>query len=560
MLRVKFTDSEKWEEIGPIEQPVIVAAYATELPELLINRRVSDQSRKVAEIEISVTDYVLPARFYDLPGVNTPNQVHDAIVRERMQDADYLVYVTKATSTLSDPDLELIRSLYTHHKTTGKRILWVLTATDQAADLSWDNKPKWEATLERNNSYLREFFPTDDGRPDADFIGKGFVAVSPALEAQAGFEYAENREKAAELQAESRMEELRRSLMQIVESGTGRKHAASVAFEAHVMVQRHRSALMGTLATERIPVDEIRTELNSIQRQMASLSSRSHELINRLEERLKDRIKTALRSFNEEEFSSHLHGALDELIRSSDLRKEKAINRMEVRKTQEVREWVSASGGLLESWTKQSEAFKADVVSMLRELLRDDSSFWKSPTENEALNVDRLSLSKFDPSTSEAEDLVQKATGLAGTIVPLVGTVTAAIGATTTAVALLPVGAAVAIAGLYTLARHRDRVESSLDVMRKEEIRNLGTVAVETKQWFVLNASVAGEALIESARGIIEDHQRQLDQNSRRLEQRMSEPEELERQEFVELLDSICAEGSNVLTGLSEYRWEDRHH
>jgi hypothetical protein len=552
-LRVRFTDSEGWEDKGLIDTPLRVAAYATELPELIVNRPPSDRQRQVAEIEILVPDYVLPTQLYDLPGINSPNRVHDAIVRERMQDADCFVYVARATDTLSESALELIRFLYQHHKTSGKRVIWVVTAIDLASDLGLNDEPKWKTAAEQNTIYLRESFRTDADQPDLDFIGQGFIAVSPAWEARSSYLNPNEADLAAELAAESRMSELRRLLTQIIESETGQKHVAVVAGEAHVIVQRRRAALLGALTTERIPVDSIRDEVEHIKDRVRVLDAEVGPLRSRLTENLRRRINEALSAFDEAGLSHQLHDALDKEIGSADLRKEQAMNRIEVRKTQVVKEWLSGSGGLLQSWDTAFEAFKENTLSSLQELIEGlnlPGSDWKS----EAVSMDRLSLPKPEPTSAETEDLVQKATLLAGTIAPLVGTAATAAGVSLGVVALWPVGAAVTLAGLYALIRYRRRVVSVLEVMRKAEIDNLNSAPRESKEWFVLHASLAGQMIIDRADEILDDHRRQLTRSLQRLQLRLAEPETMERQDFVAKLEAICAAGAAVETALWECR------
>lgn len=553
-LRVRFTDSEGWEDKGPIDTPLRVAAYATELPELVVNRSSSDRLRQVAEIEILVSDCVLPAQLYDLPGINSPNRVHDAIVRERMQDADCFVYVARATDTLSESDLELIRFLYQHYKASGKRVIWVVTAIDLASDLGLDDEPKWKATAEQNTVYLREAFRTDVDQPDLDFIGEGFIAVSPAWEARAAYLHPSEADLAAELAAESRMSELRRQLTEIIRSETGPKHAAAVAGEAHVIVQRRRTALLGALATERIPVDRIRDEVEHVKDRIRVLDAEVSPLRSRLTENLRRRINEALSAFDEEGLSRQLHDALGKEIGSADLRKERAMNRIEVRKTQVVKEWLSSNAGLLQSWDTAFQVFKEDTLSSLQELiegLKVPGSDWKS----EAVSMDRLSLPKPEQVSAETKDLVKKATLLAGTIVPLVGAAGAsALAGATAAVAFVPVGAAVTLAGLYALLRYRKRVTNVLEVMRKVEIDSLNSVPKETKEWFVLDASLAGQMIINRSDEILDDHRRQLTRSLKRLQRRLAEPETMERQDFVAKLEAICAAGAAVETVLWECR------
>jgi hypothetical protein len=87
-----------------------------------------------------------------------------------------------------------------------------------------------------------------------------------------------------------------------------------------------------------------------------------------LTENLRRRINEALSAFDEAGLSHQLHDALDKEIGSSDLRKEQVMNRIEVRKTQVVKEWLSGSGGLLQSWGTAFQVFKENTLSALQEV------------------------------------------------------------------------------------------------------------------------------------------------------------------------------------------------
>lgn len=253
-LRVRFTDSadDRWEEVGNSPAPSVVAAYAMQDADVTDRHR-PHRGREVAELEILLASAKLPAKLYDLPGYGSPNPVHDMIVRTAMADADCFMYVSHASRTLSERDLDLIRFLYDHYLLSGKRVVWVVTAIDAAANLDLRNVPEWKATIARNNAYLRENFTLPSGQPDLGFIGEGFLPVSPALEARADRLGAQGAEAAAQRQrAESRMETLRQAIEDLISTGTGARHIAAVATEARILVAPRHQALSVRLRDERL--------------------------------------------------------------------------------------------------------------------------------------------------------------------------------------------------------------------------------------------------------------------------------------------------------------------
>jgi hypothetical protein len=110
------------------------------------------------------------------------------------------------------------------------------------------------------------------------------------------------------------------------------------------------------------------------------------------------------------------------------------------------------------------------------------------------------------------------------------------------------------LAGMYALVRYRRSVVSVLEVMRKVEIDNLTSVPKESKEWFVANASLVGQMIIDRADEILDDHRQQLTRSLQRLQLRLAEPETVERQDFVAKLEAICAAGAAVETALWECR------
>lgn len=169
------------------------------------------------------------------------------------------MYVSHASRILSERDLDLIRFLYDHYLLSGKRVVWVVTAIDAAANLDLRNLPEWKATIARNNAYLRHNFTLPTGQPDPGFIGEGFLPVSPALEARADKLSAEGAETAAQRQrAESRMETLRQAIEDLISTGTGARHIAAVATEARILVTPRYQALAVWLRDERLEIDELK--------------------------------------------------------------------------------------------------------------------------------------------------------------------------------------------------------------------------------------------------------------------------------------------------------------
>ncbi|SHM25741.1 GTPase domain-containing protein [Actinacidiphila paucisporea] len=235
-------------EIGTDLPPGVIAAYGASDGDVT-NRKREHINLRVAEIELVVSQTLLPVKFFDLPGAEAPDATHEEIMRKAWAQADCFVYVSQGTATLTSNELALIKDLYNHHLQTRKRVLWVLTGIDRAHQLGNDNRPAWRATLASNNAYLRERFGSAPGTPDT-FVGQGFVAVSPAWEAQAAFAENEgNITAAARSRDASRMNVLRDQLTDLIDSGAGQRHLAKIAEETRYLLRRRHRPIADMVAT-----------------------------------------------------------------------------------------------------------------------------------------------------------------------------------------------------------------------------------------------------------------------------------------------------------------------
>ena len=555
VLRVRFSHSTEWEELSSDDSPLVAAAYATDLPEYVAGRRDSHRELEVAEVELLIKDHLLPAKLYDLPGHNAPNKVHDAIVRELMQNADCFVYVSKATRALSESDLELIRFLYNHHN--GKKVIWAVSAIDLAQDIGFDNRPDWMASVAQNNEYLKKNFATPDGEPDLAFFGEGFVGVSPALEAQGRFLQATDPTFAATALAESRMGDIRRILTDVIEAGSGRRHLVDVATEARAIIHRRQHELNEILATERVPFDELEQEESALQKNIRDLDLALESIRSDLSISLERRLKKIMIAFSPAALSKELHNELDDQIRQGNLRSERVVNQLEVRRTQVVGDWFLRENGPTARWDAELEALRNEAALALSQTIRVRRTA-ENGHATDAFNLDMLRFSSRDHSEAEAGDVLDRAMSMASHVVPLAGTAVAAIGAATGSVLFLPVGLGAIAAGAWTVFKRRRRADTVLELLREEEIRHLDHVASEAASWFAMNASVVGNDLVYRTCEIAEHQRTQAANNLIRVRQRRTQLANVERQGVIRELEGMCAEGKRLLTSLEQLHRADR--
>ncbi|MGW0661071.1 dynamin family protein [Streptodolium elevatio] len=550
-LRVRFTDSDEWEEIGPDLSPIEVAAYASTEANVTA-RRERHWDRIVAELELLIDTYELPAKLYDLPGHGSPNEIHNQIVRDRVHNADCFIYVANATRSLSDDDLELIRFL--RAEAGGRRVVWVVTAIDRALEIGLDNKPAWQATVDLNNRYLHENFTLPDGRPDLDFIGAGFQPVSPALEARGAYEAASGEPdrvaRGNELRAAGRMDVLRRAVNDVIQSGAGRHHVALVAAQTRAALEPHWNVAADELRTLRIPVDQLTDEHDALRLRVRTFSTASRLTIGRLERLLDERLRTVDRAFSgRRALAHHLHAELDAQVRETDVRRARNLHRLEVRKTQAIEEWLSQDGAPTPLWDAQFAAFKSDVVAILAEVVRESMTEDELPRAR-PINVDDL-VPPAERSPAEVQDIVQRAAGIVSLVAPLATGVATALGVVTGGLALIPIGVAAAAGALYGGIGYRKSRRDSNDVARTDYINHLDLAAAQVRQNFISAAGQSGSEIIERAQRILNERRSQLEQRMASIATRMTDSEHYDLEERIRALEPVVAEGREALDALN---------
>ncbi len=565
-LRVRFSDSQGWEDIGPSQSPATIAAYASAQPDPTA-RRESDWNRQVEEVQILLGKFLLHAKLYDLPGHGSTNPAHEAIVRARMRDADCFLYVANATRTLDEADLGLIRCLYEHHKNTRKRVIWVVTAIDKATEVDHRGNPAWQTTVEANTQFLRDSFRLPDGLADRGFIGNGFMPVSPALEAQGKMEEASGDPirvvNSRDLIAESGMEDLRNVLRDLIENDTGRRHIAQIASEARTVVQPRQQILADLLAAQRLPYDELRRQESVLQERLGGLDEAMSRAEQEMENMLKRRIRHVERPFAERFFpdgpfsygpfsyrrglADHLRTELAQTIDKSDMRKPRIENELEVRRTQLIWDWMTGAKGPTTLWEQEFDGFKAEVLSLLRRAQRDGA-----PLEDFAsvrkLTVDDLIVPRREQSRRQTEDLVKRVAAVTGIVAPAAGGAAAALGIVTGGLALIPVGVTLGAAIIYgVVVRKR---ESELAALRHEWKKDLDEVARHAEKQFTYTVGALGSDVIERAMDLLAEHRKHLTQSLLAVQNRISAPETFDVEERIAHLEPLCREGAEVLEAL----------
>jgi hypothetical protein len=548
-LRVRFIDSDAddWEDVGNSPPPAVLAAYAAADGDRA-NRIGEHWDREIAELELTIEDFRIPAKLYDLPGYGSPTPTHDQIVKAAMFEADCFIYVTHAARTLSENDLDLIRQLYQHCRTGRKRVLWVVTAIDTALQVDHTGAPAWRDTVEQNNIYLRENF-TEGGKPDLAFIDGGFIGVSPALEARAVLMEAKGETvKARNCVAGSQMNDLRQALQQLIDREAGHRHIASAATEAKNTIGPLARELQQQVANERLPLDKLTQKLADQRRYLEHLATGIPELHEALETELDRRTKRAIQPFRG--LARHLHDQLDASIQATDLRVPRKANQVQVLKAQTLQRWLEAPDGPATLWTAQLAGFNADLRRRAEEQLQTEG-----PAEQSAIPpIDLDSLTEPRPTVKRRSphDLVKNAAAVVGLTTPVAAAATwlgtaAGAGVVFPPAAVVAGGAAVVYLGVQ-LAK---KAATSLDLLRREWIRALDSEADDVRDQFLMAIAVQGQQLIENLDDSLDDYSRQVEDAADRIRDRINDPDNRMRKDLIERLEPLSRTGSDLTRALT---------
>jgi hypothetical protein len=554
-LRVKFVGNDEWVNIANSPPPAVVAAYTTQDQEVIINRLTAHhREQTVAEVEILLADAAIPAKLYDLPGHGSMHPIHDEISNKSWADADCFVFTTQATHTLGKDDHELISRLYDHHINSGKRIIWVVTGIDRAnvaRNLS-DKKVAWLETVEKDNQYLRTYFPSSNGQVDTFYGPDGFMPVSPAWEAYGEWMRAQgNGQEAsgAKYISASRMGRLRQIVNDLIEAGVGHKHLANIAREARALLSSHLSLIVELLDTAKLPLEKLAAEKDDLHARLRYLQS----AIPDLREQLNAALQVSLRKI-EREFRGlpeYLHAELDDRIRAADLTKEKEASLIDARKTQLLKRWAAGQGPE-HTWREESRAFMDVALSNVQVIIGDTRPVDRLGAPGTRINLEQLRVSPSERYRTGAQDIIGQVSKIVGLSTPVVGGIAAAAGLISGPFIVLPAGLTLAAGLVYGLIRRNKGRADTLDLLRRAWIQSLDEAAREYQAIFILAISARATEVIDRAVEILAERSIEISRKILLAESSLTAPDNASRTDLVSRLEPYCQKGEDLITRLTE--------
>ncbi|WP_369169091.1 dynamin family protein [Streptomyces sp. R28] len=540
LLRVKFKGKPDWVEIGTDLHRAEVAAYAADDGNKT-DRRSEHVNEHVERIELLISKARLPIKLFDLPGSESEDEERDEIMYEAWKEADCFVYVSQATEALTANELRLIRDLYAHAVPAKKRVLWVLSGIDRAAQRE-HGQAAWKGVLAKNDQYLQERYPRSEG-----FIGRGFLPVSAALEAKAEHEEANGRDGST-LRRRSRMGDLRERLQELLESGAGHKHLKLIGDEAGWVVRDRRRTLADLLDAHRMTVDKLEVERDLLRAQLEGMDASLARMRAELNDELDRRIRKAQRPFGG--LSDELHRGLDALIDAGNLSAEH-VNEVGVRHVQIFNEWMTAPQGPGTLWEHERAALDESARLFLgSEFGEETGSQLVGP---EPLDLDAISLQSDGDNPWRAYGMFQAAANTLGVASPLAGGAVWLTTSLSLATIAVPVGAAILAAiGIARITDVLKERESKIQQARQERKEMIDEQTKEARAGFEEMVRNDGRRVIDAAEEYHHRHRSRLRATLEEIVQRINADDTARSREIVARLTPVEERGQAIATDIQD--------
>lgn len=552
-LRVQFADSptgSPWADIGPDPSPELMAAYGAVDGDQRL-RQPEHQGRRVVQIELLISRYRLPAKLYDLPGAGAIDDELDVIMKKAWDQADCFIYVSHATAGPDAHHLDLMREVYEYHWRTRRPVIWVLTGIDRATQVE-SGRSAWKNVREKSNEYLRDHFANSTG-VELDFIGDGFFPVSPAWEAQAVHADAAGAGTGTggnSMGQNSRMDDLRRRLTDVIDSGAGQRHLALVALEAAGLVRLLRRPIADTLAAHQVSVADLESQRSGVSEQLDRVTQAKDKVLSDLRKELDRGLRTVHQTFSG--LAAELHEGLDDLIDSGDLKAEH-VSEINVRQVEICSQWITAGGpGPDLRWQQELTGLNDRAATQLR-LVQGEEGAQSQLVAWEAFDSRAILLADDGRRPLGAYGVVKAAATTMGVASPIVGGVAMGLAGASLAVVAFPVAATVGAA--IALAKITDMMSERESAIHKERVSRKQLIDVQADQVrdaFVAAAGEQGNVLIDAVEAHLAEYQHRLASTLAQIVERIGAPDAVVSREIVAKFSPVQEQGGEIITGLRD--------
>ncbi|NER00128.1 MAG: hypothetical protein F6K30_26090 [Cyanothece sp. SIO2G6] len=566
-FEVLFEGADTWEWKSPATT-AIVQAYVTDLPNVRSHRLSNeDRTRTVCAAKIGLKTAIMNARLYDLPGFGAIDADYGGVIRNFIQQTDCIVYVAAAMKPLDENDLELLRSIHTHHRLTRKPVFFVLTQIDRAWNYDESSgKIQWETVRDANNGFLEQKFLTADGKIDSTFIGEGFIPVSPAFDAKGRALATQNPEDSQKYVADSGMEFLRQGFNDYLKNTSGPKHLVELALETQRLLSRLSQDIKQRYADESTPIRDAQRKIKGYKAQCGTIIEKKTKAVQDLENLGQVEITRAFASSDPDNLALYLSEHLSEKIKSTNVLQGKEIDSIDADKARLVQDWMNRNTkGLIPRWLSCWESFKGQSNALIDRLLTEalvaKQEAQGSDSDGEAditeAKVEERLITRYVDERAEAFkdtfDLMSKTWG-AWTIVAGLG---AAVSSVPQVIALLgvsstPVGLGLLATALIGASYNHHKLSKQLNERREMMIAEFPEYA----QKIVKEYRIQAEEIVNSRIGflieIIDNEIDSLSNSISLLEQRLGTDESLDRGRRLEKLADLIQECQEVDNKIKE--------
>jgi hypothetical protein len=556
-LEVMFQDSDQWEDKSEpyhsedgIKRKML--AYITDIEEWRSARPRKDLAREAIKARLYVPDMPLPAIIYDLPGIGGAGEKYLDMVHKSIRRSDCVVYVASAIRELSEVELDLLGFIREVASVSKIPVFFVLSQIDR--------EPEWQKVLDKNNKFLRQYFRVEEGRKsDSVFIGSGFSAVSPAVQAKASGLY-----KMGEIDEEERDEAIKKSgmpdfyqiLFEHLTNTSGPAHLREIIIQMRGILSSIESHLSHRIQAEMIPINDAKEKIKDFKRLSNALIEKRKHLLVELEELKDATLLAAFASSDPDTLRTHLHRKLDSFIEGADVLKDSVRHEIRQRRDEIRDEWLCRDGGLETSWNEAWNNYQKQTILLLHDRINEavkEASVTQADIMGAFLDPDipdpdDITFEQTMGFVSDAWDLVISVTGLGGGIASTV----AALGGT--AAAFGPLGLFLIFAGTVGIGWRTLRREKERKKLRSMLINQLDQYAEHT----IGQANVQATQFIDKYKGEISKIVSRLisaqQEKSSILQQRLQSDGDLHRSEVkLEMLRDYKKQIDEVKSDIEDF-------
>ncbi len=500
-FQVFFDDTKSWEDksepyFDESEIQRKMLAYVTDVDDWVAARPQKDLPRKVSQARLFVNSVPFPAIIYDLPGIGGAGDEYIEVVREAIVQSDCIVYVASAIRELSEAELDLLRFIDDVSEKNRIPVFFVLSQIDRERD--------WSKVKNKNDKFISQFF-RKDGKPNAAFLGRGFIPLSPAVKAKAlgKFSMGEiNASKLSDSIDKSGMPTLQHVLFEYLTSTSGPAHLREIILHMRAILNQVKTSSVQRLRDETIPMEKAKDEIERINIRIKKLDEARKTLLEDLDKHGKLTLKAAFSTSDPDNLYGLLKPIIEKMIEEQDVLKEGVQHNIEQKKKEIRDKWLSRPKGFEEEWIRAWNDFEKLTARLLTDAINEANRQDIPLSETSPVSAIRGPDNITVPPPVKVEDalrfikdswqLLVSVTGIgAGGVASAIAAMSTTATTAAAVAALGPVGLLLIIAGTvgvgWTTWQQRARRKDLKEAMKKQLFaysdQTIANLRIQTEQF-----------------------------------------------------------------------------